>query len=458
MRESENPGSIEAQNVEWKQSWRDEYLKWICGFANADGGTIYIGRDDEGEYTGLADAPRLLEDIPNKIVAKLGIVCDVSLLGAGDGRCIRIDVDPSPYPVSLNGEFHYRSGSTKQRLEGTALTRFLFDRMGFSWENVPVAGFDADDLWRESFSIFKDNALACRRMGREDFDCTDAELLERLNLVERGQITRAGVLLFSHYPEKHIPACYTRVGFFSDGGTIEFEDEVHGSLLEQAEKVVDLMYLKYMKARVSYERIARVERYAFPLEAVRELVLNALVHADWSRGIPLQIRVCEGTVSISNVAVPPRDLTVKKLLAPHRSEPYNPKVAQVFYRAGFIESWGRGIEVVRAACAQNGNPEPAFEIDSTGFTAVLFAPHGFYGKSDNKSDNKFEASTLEARVLALVESQEAGTQEEMAAVLGVARSTVSAKLKALQEKGLVVRSGARKNGKWVLVDAGRKKR
>ena len=70
----------ESQNIEWKESWRDEYLKWICGFANAQGGRIYIGTDDRGTVIGVTDCKKLLEDIPNKVRDILGIIVDVNLL------------------------------------------------------------------------------------------------------------------------------------------------------------------------------------------------------------------------------------------------------------------------------------------------------------------------------------------------------------------------------------------
>ena len=70
----------ESQNIEYKESWRDEYLKWICGFANAQGGTIYIGTDDDGNVIGLKNSKALLEDIPNKVLTVLGIIVDVNLL------------------------------------------------------------------------------------------------------------------------------------------------------------------------------------------------------------------------------------------------------------------------------------------------------------------------------------------------------------------------------------------
>ena len=97
----------ENQNTEWKESWRDEYLKWICGFANAQGGKIYIGTDDNGNVIGVQDSKKLLEDIPNKVRDILGIIVDVNLLTKDGKDYIEIRVNPSSYPVNYKGEYHY---------------------------------------------------------------------------------------------------------------------------------------------------------------------------------------------------------------------------------------------------------------------------------------------------------------------------------------------------------------
>ena len=116
----------ESQNIEYKESWHDEYLKWICGFANAQGGCIYIGINDKQQVIGLPDSKRLLEDIPNKIVNYLGIVADVNLLQSEEGKeYIEIVVEPSNMPIAYHGAYHYRSGSTKQELKGVALQQFM---------------------------------------------------------------------------------------------------------------------------------------------------------------------------------------------------------------------------------------------------------------------------------------------------------------------------------------------
>ena len=101
----------ESQNIEYKESWRDEYLKWICGFANAQGGKIYIGKKDDGTVIGVSDAKKLMEDIPNKIQNKLGIVADVNLLAENGLEYIEIVVLPWAFPVNYDGEYHYKTAA-----------------------------------------------------------------------------------------------------------------------------------------------------------------------------------------------------------------------------------------------------------------------------------------------------------------------------------------------------------
>ena len=128
----------ETQLIEWKASWRDEYLQWLCGFANAQGGVLEIGRDDAGQVVGLGNAARLMEELPNKLRDLLGIVADIDLLQEDGRSYLRIAIEPYPVPISYRGEYHYRSGSTKQALRGAALDRFLLRKTGRRWDGVPV--------------------------------------------------------------------------------------------------------------------------------------------------------------------------------------------------------------------------------------------------------------------------------------------------------------------------------
>lgn len=148
----------ENQNIEWKESWRDEYLKWICGFANAQGGKLYIGKNNNGEVVALKKSKKLLDDIPNKVRDILGILVDVNLHKTENGDFLEINVEPQPFPVNHKGQYHYRSGSTKQELKGAALDKFMLEKKGKKWDGVAVQNVSVSDLKNETFEFFKKRA------------------------------------------------------------------------------------------------------------------------------------------------------------------------------------------------------------------------------------------------------------------------------------------------------------
>lgn len=151
------------------------------------------------------------------------------------------------------------------------------------------------------------------------------------------------MLLFAEDPEKWQFGAYTKVGFFESNSNLMYQDEIHGSLLEQIDRIIEIVHLKYMKAKIFYEGVQRIERYFVPDEALREALLNALCHKDYARGIPIQISVYDDKLYIANCGRLPENRSAQKLMEKHSSEPYNPNIAHVYYLAGFIElgTWYR---------------------------------------------------------------------------------------------------------------------
>lgn len=355
----------ESQNIEFKQSWRDEYLKWICGFANANGGCIFIGKDDTGTVVGVADAKKLLEEIPNKVRAVLGIIVDVNLLHLEQRDCIEIRVESYPYPVNYKGQYHYRTGSTKQELKGAALDKFLLQKNGKRWDGVPVPKVLINELKQETIDFFCKRAFKSQRIEEDVLTDTNEHLLQNLQLIENDFLKRAALLLFYPSPEKFITGAYVKIGFFETDDELKFQDEIHGNLFEQIEKTMDLLLTKYNKAIISYEGINRVEKLEYPKAALREALLNAIAHKDYSGGVPIQISVYSDKIILWNEGQLPENWTVKNLLEKHASRPYNPDIANALFRGGYIESWGRGTLKIIKECQQAGIPEPVFRYDSS---------------------------------------------------------------------------------------------
>lgn len=355
----------ESQSIEYKQTWRDEYLKWICGFANANGGCIFIGKDDTGNIVGVTDSKKLLEEIPNKVRDVLGILVDVNLHNTPKGDFIEIVVEDYPYPVNYKGQYHYRSGSTKQELKGAALDKFLLQKKGKRWDAVPIPKVSTKDLKQETFDFFRNRAFKTQRIEENILTDTNEHLLENLQLKENGFLKRAAILLFHSIPENFVTGAYIKIGYFETDDDLKFQDEVHGNLFEQIEKTIDLLFTKYIKAEISYEGINRVETYEYPKDAIREALLNAIAHKDYAGGVPIQISVYNDKIIIWNEGQLPENWTVQNLLQKHASRPYNPDIANTLFRSGYVESWGRGTIKIIKECKQAGISSPLFRYNSS---------------------------------------------------------------------------------------------
>lgn len=368
-----------------------------------------------------------------------------------DGKeYIEICVNPSSYPVNFKGEYHYRSGSTKQLLRGAALTEFLLSKTGYKWDAIPVDGVTVDDLDKESFDIFRREALRSGRMMEEDLGMNNEQLLDSLGLVENGKLKRAAVLLFHRNPEKWVTGAYIKIGYFGDGSDLRYQDEIHGSLFMQADRVVELIYLKYMKAIISYDNVTRIETYPLPKSAVREAVYNAIIHSNYAALIPIQIRIHEDAVYISNDCVFPVGWTIETLMERHRSVPYNPNIANAFFRAGYVETWGRGIEKICEACKKYGVAMPEYTLHLEDIM-VKFTPL-VQSKVPEKPDDTLDGTlsgTLEEKILLVIKENPEVTQAKLALKVGCSERTVKRIMKEMVKNNIIERVGGRKMGKWV---------
>ena len=354
----------ENQNIEWKESWRDDYLKWICGFANAAGGKIYIGMNDSGQVVGVADAKKLLEDIPNKVRDVLGIIVDVNLLDKDGLEYVEIDVPPYSNPINYKGQYHYRSGSTKQELKGAALNRFILQRTGRHWDEFPIERAKIEELSESALNRFRKEAARSGRVDEGVLKDKTEHLLHDLRLIdEDGHLNRAALLLFHPDPERFVFGAYIKIGFFRDDkGNLEFQDEIHGALMEQVDKAMDLIKSKYLIYRISYEGISRRETPQFPVEAIRESLMNAVAHKDYASAVPVQISVFPDHITFWNAGQLPENWTTERLFESHPSSPYNPLIANAFFRSGDIESWGRGYKRILEAVSAYKLLPPRLEM------------------------------------------------------------------------------------------------
>jgi len=361
----------EQQNTEFKSSWHDDYLKWVCGFANASGGIIFIGKDDNGTVVGVADYKKLMDDIPNKIKNSMGITAEVNLHEEAEKHFIEIITQSYSVPISLRGRYYYRSGSTKQELSGAALNEFLLKKSGKTWDDVlePRASFA--DINEETVATF---LKASENAGRlpENEGLTLQELFEKLRLTENGQLKRAAIILFGHDPAKYYPNTFVKIGRFGKDDTdLKFQETEEGNLIVLLQSVLYQLNHKFLIRQIEFEGMHRIEKGEYPVPALREMLLNSLVHRNFM-GSPVQIRVYDDKISIWNEGALPEGLTLDALKRPHSSRPRNPIIADVSFKGGYIDAWGRGTIKILDTCKQAELPEPEMQEQDGGFIITLF--------------------------------------------------------------------------------------
>ena len=361
----------ESQNIEWKQSWHDDYLKWICGFANAIGGTIYIGKNDAGEIVHLDNYAKLLEDLPNKIRNTMGIICDVQLLDADGKKYIQIKVNPYTVPVSLRGRYYYRSGSTKLELTGVELNEFLLKKAGKTWDDVIEESALFSDIETKSVEAFKKEAFTSGRLPKEIVELPVKETLEKLRLATGDKLKRAALILFGKDPNKFYPNIKVKIGRFgTNDADLRFQEVLEGNLLELLKQVPEMLHSKFLIRPIVFEGLQRIEKDTYPVAAIREMLLNALVHRTYM-GSMIQIRVYDDKLTIWNEGNLPEGMTIASLKEHHVSRPRNPLIADVCFKAGFIDSWGRGTIKIFEACKEASLPEPKIASLDGGILVTL---------------------------------------------------------------------------------------
>ena len=437
---------MENQQVEWKESWRDEYLKWICGFANAQGGVLHIGKDDHGGVVGLASPEKLLENIPNKIRHVLGIVCDVNLAEENGEQYIAIAVQPHPYPVSYHGKHYIRSGSTTQELSGSALDGFMLRKQGKTWDGVPVPYVTFSDFESDSFKAFRRMAIESGRLTAHDLQITDEMLLKNLRLTDGKYMTRAALLLFHQDPENWVSGAYIKIGAFANGSDLLYQDEIHGSLITMADKVEDLVFTKYFKGIIRYDGFQRVEAFPVPRTAFREAILNAIVHKDYSTGNPIHIHIYPNEVLIYNDGQLPDTWNVSDLFERHTSVPHNPKIAGAFFRSGQIEAWGRGIQTITEACKQWNLPEPFYRVRPKE-VMIGFNTEAQFGE---KFGEKFGENQTAEKIIEIMKRNPKASGKSIAVEIGLTVRGVEKSISTMKEAGLIERVGPAKGGYWAV--------
>ena len=427
----------ENQSIEFKETWKDEYLKWVCGFANAQGGTIFIGKDDQGIVVDVKDFKQLMEEIPNKIRNFLGITGIVNLHEVRKTHFIEIIIPPYSVPISLRGRYYFRSGSTKQELIGASLNEFLLKKSGKTWDDVLEPRANITDIDEHSIKIYLNSSEKAGRLP-ENEGLSISELLEKLRLSENGELKRAAIVLFGKDPGKFYPNTFIKIGRFGKSDAdIKFQVVEDGNLIALLPAVLNQLNRKFLTSPIDFEGMHRIEKGEYPVAAIREMLLNSLVHRSYM-GAPIQIRVYDDKISVWNEGFLPEGLTLDALKRLHSSRPRNPIIADVCFKGGYIDAWGRGTIKILDTCKDAELPEPEMKERDGGFLITLF-------QKRLAEEQLLELGLNDRQIKAVFFVKEKGkiSNAEYQNLNDVSKATATRDLAELEEKELLINKGTK---------------
>lgn len=453
----------ESQNVEFKESWNDKYLEWICGFANAQGGKIFLGVNDTHEVVGIQDSKRLMEDIPNKIVTHLGIVADVNLYKVDDLDYIEIQVEPNSVPISYRGHYHYRSGSTKQELKGVALQEFILRKMGRSWDDIVHPSATEDVLDRDAIDYFLKKGINSGRIDSDELQASTHDVLENLNLLDDdGKLKNAALLLFAKKPQKYFTSVEFQIGRFgrNEGDLLE-QDIIEGNIIQMADKVMEVLRFKYLHAPIHFEGMQRIETLEIPDKAFREILYNAIAHKLYS-GASIQMHVYDDRIEVWNEGLLPEGYTPETLLRRHSSKPRNKNIAFAFFKAGFIDRWGLGYKKIMEGFKEAGMKQPEIELVDGGVKVTVWrqdVDSDVTGAATTQTTTQTTPQTatqslseVQKSIIALIKENPSISRKELSARIGnITEDGIKYHIQRLQKMGVLRREGPDYGGKWVVL-------
>lgn len=242
-----------------------------------------------------------------------------------------------------------------------------------------------------------------------------------------------------------------------DEADLMFQDIVDGNIIQMTDRVIETLKSKYLISPIHYEGLQRIEPLEIPEPALREALFNSIIHKDYS-GVHIQMKVYNDRIRLWNPGMLPEGMTIEKLMGDHSSQPRNRHIAEVFYRAGFIESWGRGINKICEGMSNARLKMPVFMNETGGVTLLIYRNMAFTASNELVNDginDGIKLSQIEIEVLHLINQDSQIVYLTFMKVLSISEATVTRAIRKLRKEGYILRKGSRKTGHWILTDKGK---
>ena len=444
--------SNESQTIEYREEIDAEVIgTTICAFLNTTGGKLLLGINQEEVISEIAE--ETIQNLEDELNQHLSPAATWAILPVElkDQKVYLIDVPRGPTkPYMFDGVIYIRSGSSNKRASAEELHKIIDERIldDQLWERRPamrgtMAELDQDELQK--------TITESTHAGRLDSSVTDPlSLLRKLHLITEERVLQACVVAFIKDALPWYPQCSLRMARFRGTTKDEFLDQkkVAGNafyLLEEA----NIFLQRHLSIQGSFfsNQLRRQDSPLYPPMAIREALINAICHRDYSiAGGAISLAMYDDRLEIASTGTLPQGLSVEDLKKSHYSMPRNPLLADVFYRRGLIELWGRGTQKMLQLSMEAGSQEPQFEQRAGEFIVRFFSPSYTPPVSEG-----FDLTERQRRIIHLLREGQAQFGEIKRLVApDLSDTALRNDLKALRELGIIHSKGSGRGTRWLL--------
>lgn len=437
----------ESENLEFKENFDKETIETAVAFANTKGGVLLVGISDKDEVKGVQIGKETMNDWANQISQSTEprIIPEIEQ-GEIEGKSvviIRIKEFPIK-PISVRGRCFRRVGTSNRMMTPQEIAEMHLHSTGTSWDAFPAGDKTLEDIDLKKVERYIREANAT---GRRKIEESPVEVLEKLELVKDGKATWAAILTFGKEPQRPLLQSAVHCGRFRLDKTLIIDDlMVETNLIDQVDEAMKFV-TRHISVRYEFEgKPRRKEVWEYPLEALREAVINAIVHRDYTAPSNVQVEIYDDRIDIWNPGRLLPGITIDDLYKKaHKSVIRNKLIAQAFYDIGYIEKYGSGTIKIIDLCKQHGIPSPEFKEAFGGFSVVF--------RKDIYTEEYLEELGLnERQVKAVMYVKEKGkiTNREYREMTGLSDEGVRIDVNELVEKGILLLKGKGRGAHYVL--------
>jgi ATP-dependent DNA helicase RecG len=437
----------ESQHIEFKSGFNEDVIETLVAFANTKGGKVLVGVNNDGEpVKNFTIGQESIQSWVNEIKTKTqpSIIPDAEVIGYKGGEIVEFAVQEFPIkPVSCRGKYFKRVKNSNHLLSASEVVNLHLQTINSSWDAYPDTIHTPDDISLEkiqaSIETMKSNGLTINE--------TPISFLLKYDLLREGKLTNAAYLLFKKADTFNTTI---ELGRFQDAITIKDTARTKTDIITQIEQTLDFVR-KHINKRVIITGEARnTQKWQYPMEAIREIVINMIIHRDYRSASDSIVKVFDNKIEFYNPGRLPDGITVDDLLSNnYKSTPHNKLIADFCKDMRLIEKDGSGIGRIVRYFKEEGLPVPDFRNISDGFQVTAYS-----FDSDNSGDSEKVTEKVtenQQKILEKIIYNQYITADELSVIVGISVRKIKLNISKLKQKGILERIGSDKGGYWKVI-------